>query len=93
MVTFSDLEEVLVMEPNTVTVPPPFTVVGVTPNEICAAGPVVGARAATDNRLRMASAANPLFENLVIRKISSRISHDTNRPNGTTGLGYLVQAA
>jgi hypothetical protein len=34
MVTFIDLEEVLVIEPNTVTVPPALTVVGVTPSEV-----------------------------------------------------------
>src|SRR5215213_2764364 len=69
MVTFSDLEEVLVIEPNTVTVLPALAVVGVTPSEIWAAGPVVCARAATDNRLRAASAINHLNENLTIRKI------------------------
>jgi hypothetical protein len=80
MVTFSALEEVLVMEPNTVTVPPALTTAGVTPSEIWAAGPLVCARAAMDKRLRAANAANHLNENLVIRKISSQICLHTNRP-------------
>src|SRR5215216_6452835 len=70
MVTFSDLEEVLVIEPNTVTVLPALTVVGVTPSDSCAAGPPVCAKAAMDNRLRAVSAANHLKENLAIPKIS-----------------------
>src|SRR5215207_8107474 len=70
MVTFSDLEEVLVIEPNTVTVPPALTVAGVTPSDSWAAGPDVCARAARDNRLRAASAINDLNENLAIRNIS-----------------------
>jgi hypothetical protein len=57
-VTFIDLEEVLVIEPNTVTVLPAVVVVGVTPSEVWALGPAVCAKAARDNRLRAASAAN-----------------------------------
>jgi hypothetical protein len=68
MVTFSDLEEVLVIEPNTVTVPPGLTTVGVTPSDVWADGPLVCvcARAPTDKRLRAASATNHFNENLVI---------------------------
>jgi len=59
-----------VIEPNTVTVPPALTVVGVTPSDSWAVGPVVCANAATDNRLRAANAANHLNENLAIRNHS-----------------------
>jgi hypothetical protein len=92
IVTFSDLEEVLVIEPNTVTVPPALTVVGVTPSDSWAAGPDVCASAATDNRLRAVNAANHLNENLAIRKISSQMFLHTNRPLETTG-SCMVQAA
>jgi hypothetical protein len=52
-------------------VPPALTTLGVTPSDVWALGPLVCARAATDNRLKAASAANHLNENLVIPKISS----------------------
>jgi hypothetical protein len=61
------------MEPNTVTVPPPLTTVGVTPSDVSTVSPEgadVCAKAAKDNRLRAVSAANHLNENLAIPKIS-----------------------
>jgi hypothetical protein len=61
-----------VIEPNTVTVPPALTMVGVTPTDSWAEGPAVCATAATVNRLRAATAVNHLNENLVIPKISSQ---------------------
>jgi hypothetical protein len=64
----------LVIEPNTVTVLPAVVVVGVTPSEVWTLGPAVCAKAATDNRLRAASAANHLNENLVIENLSSQTS-------------------
>jgi hypothetical protein len=78
MVTFSDLEDVLVIEPKTVTVLPALAIVGVTPSDSCAAGPAVCARATTDNRVRAASDANHLNENLAIRKyLLSTYSHES----------------
>jgi hypothetical protein len=87
MVTFSALDEVLVIEPNTVTVLPALAVVGVTPSDSWAAGPVVCARAVSDNRLRAANAATHLNlnENLAIRKNLLSNCLDINRPRGTTG--------
>src|SRR5215213_3859660 len=70
MVSFCDLKEVLVIEPNTVTELPALTVVGVTPSDVWTVDSDVCAKAAMDNRLRAVSAANHLKENLAIPKIS-----------------------
>jgi hypothetical protein len=87
------LEEVLVIEPNSVTVLPAVATVGVTPSVSWAAGPAACAKATTDKTLRAAIATNHLNENLSIRNISSQMCLHTNRPRGTTGLGYVVQVA
>jgi hypothetical protein len=74
MVTFNDLDEVLVIEPNTVTVLPTLAVVGVTPSDVSTEGAdaCVCAKAAMDNTLKAARAANHLNENLAIPKCSSQ---------------------
>jgi hypothetical protein len=79
------LDDVLVIDPNTVTVLPAVVVVGVTPSDVWTEGPAVCAKAATDNRLKAASAANHFNENLAIPKylLSHMSSHQS--PRGTTG--------
>src|SRR6185369_13769551 len=89
MVTFSDLEDVLVIEPNSVTVLPTVVTVGVTPTDNVAAGPAVCAKAAKDNRPRTATAANHLNENLCIPTYLLSNVSSYQSPTRDDRVGYM----